>query len=609
MFKEFTKRRFITLLSLCIILACSIFGLIACGDPSASTPPTSVPHTITFEVEGEIYHSIETKGNETLVLPENPKKSKYTFGGWFFDNETFANEFTAESYADKALPANTTVYAQFIINTENTEEGIFIISSDASYYSYKAPNSIKTSTFTIPGTHNGKPVLELAESAFAQTSTPTGTKLTDIILPEGLVKIGKRAFINRYWIKELKIPNTVEILGEKAFERCSSLETITLPDNLKEVGENIFIDCTKLQTINIGKNLFNLDGTVFGGCESLTTINVSPENPYLTVTNDKALYNSDLTTLISLPAASGTTSIILPESVTSISAKAFYKNTNISSITFNNKLESIGDNAFDGSSITKAILPDNLKTIGISAFNNCSSLKEVYIGKNVNEIKMNTFSNCVNMTELEFYNGNDAKLTNIAFEAFFECKKLTEVVIPNSVETIQAKAFHNCLGLQKLTLGYNLKMFYGGLETVMIEGIPTQYGVGAFTVDHNYVQQTRGLLSILFTRQEGNWSMTTGNTPSPQRRIFHFDRLNYGKYITGVQTGVESSPCFQLTESIAVGNCLRNNPFNWLYLAPGEYEFTEPDTPENNYDPSNIQTVYCDIKKAEVKTWSRVSNS
>ena len=40
-------------------------------------------------IDDEIYHTVETTGNEKINFPENPTKTGYNFDGWFYDEGTW----------------------------------------------------------------------------------------------------------------------------------------------------------------------------------------------------------------------------------------------------------------------------------------------------------------------------------------------------------------------------------------------------------------------------------------------------------------------------------------------------------------------------------------
>ena len=73
-----------------------------------------VAFKISFEVDGTIFHTIETKGQDIIKLPDDPTKEGYTFDGWFWDKDNWEQPFTANSLMDTPLSSNMTVYAKWV---------------------------------------------------------------------------------------------------------------------------------------------------------------------------------------------------------------------------------------------------------------------------------------------------------------------------------------------------------------------------------------------------------------------------------------------------------------------------------------------------------------
>lgn len=63
----------------------------------ASCLTTTDPLTVTFEVNNEVYETIEVNSGEVLTLPNDPSVENYEFKGWFFD-PLFTDPFSNESY-------------------------------------------------------------------------------------------------------------------------------------------------------------------------------------------------------------------------------------------------------------------------------------------------------------------------------------------------------------------------------------------------------------------------------------------------------------------------------------------------------------------------------
>ena len=68
-----------------------------------------------------------------------------------------------------------------------------------------------------------------------------GTSLSEfgtLVVPEGVVSIGKSAFAGRH-VKEIVLPSTLETIGDQAFEN-HQLTKLTLPANVKTIGKRAF---------------------------------------------------------------------------------------------------------------------------------------------------------------------------------------------------------------------------------------------------------------------------------------------------------------------------------------------------------------------------------
>lgn len=86
-----------------------------------SCHPTNIPreYTIYFDSKGgSDVEPIKTDGKSAITLPEDPEKSGYVFGGWYWDDETFDDPLTVNSFLDNPISSNMTVYAKWDENTE-----------------------------------------------------------------------------------------------------------------------------------------------------------------------------------------------------------------------------------------------------------------------------------------------------------------------------------------------------------------------------------------------------------------------------------------------------------------------------------------------------------
>ncbi len=109
------KKRLLTLILLAISILTFSLGLVGCQ----MIPSTNSKKKINFIVDGEVYATVKTNGNESITLPENPKKVSYTFDGWYYDEFTWQNEFKADSLIATELTKNVAVYAKFSVELEH----------------------------------------------------------------------------------------------------------------------------------------------------------------------------------------------------------------------------------------------------------------------------------------------------------------------------------------------------------------------------------------------------------------------------------------------------------------------------------------------------------
>ena len=79
-----------------------------------------------------------------------------------------------------------------------------------------------------------------------------------------VVKIGDRAFDNKYQMTEVILPEGLKEIGSWSFNNCTSLEEIYIPNSVEKIASNAFINSTNLQKIRIDKNPNTIEGAPWG---------------------------------------------------------------------------------------------------------------------------------------------------------------------------------------------------------------------------------------------------------------------------------------------------------------------------------------------------------
>lgn len=157
----------------------------------------------------------------------------------------------------------------------------------------------------------------------------------------------------------------------------------------------------------------------------------------------------------------GLQTILLPKSVISIDDQAFSSCRSLNKVViYENSVKTIGMVAFEYcSSLADIVLPEGVTTIGREAFRSCSSLSHIDLPEGVTTIGHGTFSGCEKLSNVTLPNS----LTTIEDFAFEYCTSLRSVTIPNSVNTVDAP-FYGCSSLSDIKVPdylYETSIFSG----------------------------------------------------------------------------------------------------------------------------------------------------
>ena len=393
-------------------------------------------------------------------------------------------------------------------------------------------------------------------------------------IPSGVTSIGNKAFYGCINLSGITLPSGVMSIGDFAFYNCSSLTSITIPSGVTSIGAYAFAGCSRLTSITIPSSVTSIGGAAFYGCRNLLSITI-PSG--VTRIKDSTFENCNSLTSVILPSSvtsidlyafkncSSLASITIPDSVTRIDIYAFENCSSLTSITIPSSITNIiGSSVFKGcSSLTEFVvdennqnncsdeygvlynkdkttliqcpaalsgeyvIPDSVKTIESSAFNNCSSLTSITIPSGITGLSIATFINCNSLSKFivdennqnycsdeygVLYNKDKTTLiqcpatlsgeyvipssvTSIGRYAFKGCSRLTHITIPSTVNSIEKDTFQGCSSLTDITIP-------ASVTRIEVSAFDDCSSLSKFIVDENNQYYSSDEYGVLFNKDK-----------------------------------------------------------------------------------------------------------
>ncbi|MGN9017991.1 leucine-rich repeat protein [Lachnospiraceae bacterium HCP1S3_C3] len=187
---------------------------------------------------------------------------------------------------------------------------------------------------------------------------------------------------------EITVDERTDIIGHEAFSE-SKVTKITLPEGLTSIEYSAFSNCTNLTELNIPKGVTEFNKDMFWKT-ALKSLTFPEDSPY--ISENGIVYNKDKTELLfAIGYING--KLVIPEGVKSIGRSAFEQIETISEVEFPKSLVSIGDSAFLAcSGIRSIIIPENVTSIGDFVFES-THITKIYIeSTKIKDIGMFAFS-------------------------------------------------------------------------------------------------------------------------------------------------------------------------------------------------------------------------
>lgn len=258
----------------------------------------------------------------------------------------------------------------------------------------------------------------------------------DIVIPSSftvdkveytVTRIGQDAFYDCKDVTSVSLPNNVtsklEVIEGRAFGNCEGLTSIRIPDTVTEIEQFAFSQCKNLKSVYMGSGLKTVRYDAFGYCDALERVDISdlaawcgiafyyngtasgwfgPHANPLSYAGHLYLNGNEVVDLVipkevtsihgdlNFYGCVGLKSITFPDdaNVEYIGAWTFAGCENITTLKFNKHLKRIYECAFSGCKLIESlVIPDEVTLIEAAAFSGCTNLKELKLGKALEEIK------------------------------------------------------------------------------------------------------------------------------------------------------------------------------------------------------------------------------
>ena len=271
----------------------------------------------------------------------------------------------------------------------------------------------------LPNEIGGIRVTSIGASAFYRCRF-----LTEISVPEGVIKIGNFAFLDCADLTRVDLPSTLTTIGYGAFQNCTALTEIVLPDGVTSLGNRAFYQCEALSRVVLPSGLTRIGDWTFYACRSLPTVE-------------------------------------LPAALREIGDSAWNSCTSLAALTLPDGVTKIGEWAFHACGLTKLNIPASVRSIGEAAFRGCRSLNGIWVDAENEIYASDSFGVLFNKAGTVLVQASGALkgaytvpdgVTTIDANAFRECGVLTQITIPNGVKDIREAAFRECDALTSVVL-------------------------------------------------------------------------------------------------------------------------------------------------------------
>lgn len=180
------------------------------------------------------------------------------------DSKTFTQSEQSSERRENPGATQTISYDSLDDLPENSEEDFYFTETSEGIridnYGGASP------VVVIPATIGGKPVVELGDSALANS------KVEAVVIPGSVKRIGEYAFQNCVDLRYVKMREGLSSIGGAAFFGCTSLEKADIPEGVECFEDYLFFGTQSLKQVSIPASVTEMPGGMSVQCPDMVVV-------------------------------------------------------------------------------------------------------------------------------------------------------------------------------------------------------------------------------------------------------------------------------------------------------------------------------------------------
>ena len=291
-----------------------------------------------------------------------------------------------------------------------------------------------------------KVIIEEGVETIGVSAFQSCNNLVEVVLPESIKNIETQAFYSCAKLSSIEIPSGIEEIKSYVFAGNNNLSEIKLRGNaIKRIGTEAFFG-SKISEFTITKNVEYIESTAFGRCNDLININIDADNKnYIYTKGILMLSTKEGVIFVSNKYYENSSTFEIPEGVVDFSC-TIDKLTNINKLIIPSSIATLNARSLPNTITTVEISEanENLKAVEDCIYTKTtpetllfcySKAKEINLNESAKVIAKYAFTGAVNVTKIVF----NSETTTIENQVFTGCFYLKDVKLGKKVNEINSQ--------------------------------------------------------------------------------------------------------------------------------------------------------------------------